>query len=924
VSGERDNGAKRVGPSPDVSAGPPDQATTALMRQYLEVKAQVPDAIVFFRLGDFYEMFYEDAVYASRVLSLTQTTRDKGKDNPVPMCGVPHHSARGYIARLTELGHRVAICEQLEDPKLVKGLVKRGVVRIITPGVILDEESLEPRAPNYVAAVAGESRDGFGLAFIDVTTGDFRATEAATSEGLLDELARVDPREILLPRGQGDLAALIRRAYPRLAQTPISIDDEPAPLDELADGLGPGLDRDALAHVPQASLAASRVLRYVRATQLSAPLPVARLELFRRDEFLVIDEQARAHLELTETMLERKRAGSLLDTLDVTATAMGGRLLRRWLLFPLLDLARIRRRHDAVERLVDKQSVREAARKILSELGDVERLVSRARLGVASPRDLVVLGRSLQQMPDLAAALQQAIDPMAALAEGGTGANLLDLGQDFAEDIADRIVATLEDNAPAITKEGGFIRSGVSAELDELRAIASGGRDQILAIEARERERTGIASLKVKYNSVFGYYIEITRTHLANVPADYTRKQTVANAERFVTAELADYEAKILSADERRVALELALFSSLRDEVGADAARVLALAGRVAAVDVVAALAEQAHHHGFCRPVVDDSEVLDLSDCRHPVVERLAATGGFVPNDLRLDTEREQILIVTGPNMAGKSTLIRQAALSVILAQAGSFVPARAARIGLCDRVFTRVGAGDNLARGESTFLLEMRETAHILRHATRKSLIILDEIGRGTSTYDGVSIAWAVAEYLHDVVGARTLFATHYHELCDLHDSHPRVHNVSVAAREWKGEVVFLRKLTPGGTSRSFGVEVAKLAGLPPAVVGRARAILERLQIGGSSPRRPDEPHPALPGQGEAPQLGLFEPRGQKPSSPNAVPSGAVPVPQAGIDLEVVAALWAADLDGLSPRAAWDLLAELRKKLTDSRSARP
>ena len=924
MSGETDNRAKEVGPSPDAPAGPVDQPATALMRQYLEVKAQVPDAIVFFRLGDFYEMFYEDAVYASRVLSLTQTTRDKGKENPVPMCGVPHHAARGYIARLTELGHRVAICEQLEDPKLVKGLVKRGVVRIITPGVILDEESLEPRAPNYVAAVAGDSRDGFGLAFIDVTTGDFRATEAATSEGLLDELARVDPREILLPRGQGELAALIRRAYPRLAQTPVSIDGEPAPLDTLADGLGPGLERDALARAPQASLAASRVLRYVRATQISAPLPVTRLDLFRRDEFLVIDEQARCHLELIETMLERKRAGSLLDTLDVTATAMGGRLLRRWLLFPLLDLARIRRRHDAVERLVEKQSAREAARKILSELGDLERLVSRARLGVASPRDLVVLGRSLQQVPDLAAALQQAMDPMATLAERGTGSDLLDLGQDLAQDIADRVVATLEDNAPAMTKEGGFIRPGVSAELDELRAIASGGRDQILAIEARERERTGIASLKVKYNSVFGYYIEITRAHLVNVPADYTRKQTVANAERFVTAELADYEAKILGADERRVALEQTLFSSLRDEVGAAASRVLELAGRVAAADVVAALAEQAHRHGFCRPVVDDSEVLELYDSRHPVVERLAATGGFVPNDLHLDTEHEQILIVTGPNMAGKSTLIRQAALCVILAQAGSFVPARAAHIGLCDRVFTRVGAGDNLARGESTFLLEMRETAHILRHATRKSLIILDEIGRGTSTYDGVSIAWAVGEHLHDVVGARTLFATHYHELCDLHDSHPRVHNVSVAAREWKGEVVFLRKLTPGGTSRSFGIEVAKLAGLPPAVVGRARAILEHLQLGAASPRRPDEPHPAVPGQGETSQLGLFEPRGQKSLSSGTDPSGAVPEPNAGTEREVAAALRAADLDGLSPRAAWDLLAELRKKLTDGGPTRP
>jgi DNA mismatch repair protein MutS len=873
------------------------------MRQYLDIKAQHPDAILFFRLGDFYEMFYDDAIYASRELSLTQTTRDKNKENPVPMCGVPHHSARSYIARLTELGRRVAICEQLEDPKLVKGMVKRGVVRIVTPGVILDEESLEPRAPNYVAAVAGDSRDGFGLAFIDITTGDFRATLAATIEGLLDELARVDPREVLLPKGPNELATLIRRAYPRLAQTPVSVDDEPAPLPALAEALGDGMDRAALERSPQTALAAGRVLRYVRATQLSAPLPVARLEVFRRDEFLIIDEQARSHLELVETMIERKRQGSLLDTLDATATPMGARLLRRWLLFPLLDLARIRRRHDAVERLVDKQSVRETVRKMLSELGDIERLVSRTRLGVATPRDVVVLGRSLQQIPDLAAALQQARDPLA------DAADQLDLGADQAQDIADRIVACLEDNAPAATKEGGFVRAGISAELDELRSIASGGREHILAIEARERERTGISSLKVKYNSVFGYYIEVTRTHLANVPADYTRKQTVANAERFVTAELAELDAKIQGADDRRISLEMSIFSALREEVGAAATRVLALAGRVAAADVLAALAEQAHRHGYCRPLVDDSEVLDLTDSRHPVVERLAATGGFVPNDVRLDCENEQILLVTGPNMAGKSTLIRQVALATILAQAGSFVPARAARVGLCDRVFTRVGAGDNLARGESTFLLEMRETAHILRHATRRSLIILDEIGRGTSTYDGVSIAWAVAEHLHDAVGARTLFATHYHELCDLHDSHPRVQNVSVAAREWKGDVVFLRKLTPGGTSRSFGVEVAKLAGLPPTVVSRARAILERLHMDASSPR-PDEPHPAQPGQGHTPQLGLFEPRAFKAKPDSPEPEGPAH--------DVLAALRTADLDGLSPRAAWELLASLQKKLTE------
>jgi DNA mismatch repair protein MutS len=914
-----------------------DSGTTALMRQYLDVKSKYPDAILFFRLGDFYEMFYEDAVYVSRALSLTLTSRDKGKEDPTPMCGVPHHSARGYIQRLTELGHRVALCEQLEDPKLTKGMVKRGVVRVITPGVVLDEESLEPRTPNYVAAVAGEARDGFGLAFADVTTGDFRATSCATTEGLLDELARAEPREILLARsdsrvgsptalpaanhrGRGwepsqgshvnDLAAVVRRAYSHLAQTAVDAADEMPPLATLTEVLGTGFDRPGLERLPLVAIAAARVLRYVRATQLSAPLPLSRLELFQRNDFLIIDEQARAHLELVETMIDRRRQGSLLDLLDVTVTAMGGRLMRKWLLFPLVDIAQIRRRQDAVERLVVQQSVREAVRKILGELGDLERLTTRARLGVATPRDLVVLGRSLARLPELRTTLLKATDELPAVdqvirSEG----QLLDLGSDLAEDIAGRIGATLKDDAPALTKDGGYVKSGVSAELDELCAIATGGREGILAIEMRERERTGIPSLKVKYNAVFGYFIEITRSHLANVPADYTRKQTVANAERFVTPELADYEAKILTADERRVSIELSIFSRLRDEVGTVAQRLLALAGRVAAADVLAALAEQAHRNDYCRPVVDDSEVIELVDSRHPVVERLAATGGFVPNDVRLDTECEQMLLITGPNMAGKSTLIRQVALATIMAQMGGFVPARSARIGICDRVFTRVGAGDNLARGESTFLLEMRETAHILRHATRKSLIILDEIGRGTSTYDGVSIAWAVAEYLHDRISARTLFATHYHELCALPETHPRVRNVSVAAREWQGEVVFLRKLTPGGTSRSFGIEVARLAGLPDAVVARARTILDHLEDNAGNGRGTSPgPKLARPEQDQLPQLSLFDQPLAKPIAPT---------PTDPAEHEVLAALRAADLDGLSPRAAWDLLAEMRKKLT-------
>jgi DNA mismatch repair protein MutS len=935
--------------APGGGVGAAAAAPTALMRQYLEVKGRYPDAVVFFRLGDFYEMFYEDATRVAGLLDLTLTTRDRGKEDPVPMCGIPYHAARGYLAKLTALGHRVAICEQLEDPKSVRGIVKRDVVRVVTPGVTLDEESLDPRIPCHLAAVRGDGRRGFGLAFIDVTTGTFRATEAPTLEAMLDELARAEPRELVLRRGDAELAAAVRRAYPGVVQTLV----EPGPGDTpgpgpggTSVGSGPGSgggssaaapgaagrgadqvpwEPELAARAPVAVAAALAVLAYARATQPAATLPLMELELFHRADTLVIDEQARAHLELTETLLDRKRGGSLIELLDQTRSAMGGRLLRRWLLFPLVDVVAIRRRQDAIERLVGAHGARDAARKILGEVGDLERLVTRARLGVATPRDLWALGAGLHRLPGLARALEEA-----AAGEIGAAPNLETLGSlgggdpaaapDLGADLADAIARTLRDDAPAVTREGGFVRPGFSAELDELVAIAAGGREGLVAIELRERARTGIPSLKVKFNSVFGYYIEVTRAQMDRVPADYVRKQTVANAERFVTPELGDYESKILSADERRIALELEIFTALRAAVAGSAVRLLALARRVATADVLAGLAEVAHRGDHVRPLVDDSSIIDLEDSRHPVVERLAAAGGFVPNDVRLDSELEQILIVTGPNMAGKSTLIRQVALTVILAQMGAFVPARRARIGVCDRVFTRVGAGDNLSRGESTFLVEMRETAHILRYATARSLIVLDEIGRGTSTYDGVSIAWAVAEHLHESVGAKTLFATHYHELCALAERHPRVRNVSVAAREWEGEVVFLRKLTPGGANRSFGIQVARLAGLPPSVIDKAREILATLE---ASPGRGASPLDASAGAaargrapGPAPLLGVLS----LPATPGPqlrlFDAGAVaPLPPPGV-AEVVRTLKDLDPDELSPRRALDLLVELRNKL--------
>jgi DNA mismatch repair protein MutS len=920
-------GSSRVANGARVSTRPSDAASapTALMRQYLDVKARYPDAIVFFRLGDFYEMFYEDAVYVAGALGLTLTTRDKGKEDPVPMCGIPHHAARGYLTKLTDLGHRIAICEQMEDPRAVRGIVKRDVVRVVTPGVILDEESLDPRTPSHVAAVVGDARRGFGLAFLDVTTGDFRATEAPALEALLDELARAEPRELLVDPADPELATAIRRAYPRLVQTTRRNQaGQPAQQQGhrgLADALGAAWDPTTIDRTPMAVAAAVVVLDYARATQPAASLPITRLDVFQRSDTLIIDDQARAHLELVETLMDRRRRGSVIDILDETRSAMGSRLLRRWLLFPLVDVARIRRRQDAVQRLVDAHAARDAARKVLADVGDLERLVGRARLGVAGPRDLVALGTGLGRLPDLSTALRSAaageigatVRPSES-AHGREAEDLADLGPDLAPNIAERILDTLRSDAPATTKDGGLVRPGFSAELDELVAIAAGGREGLAAIETRERERTGIGSLKIKYNSVFGYYIEVTRAQLERVPDDYVRKQTVANAERFITPELADYESKILSADERRIALETEIFTALRDDVGRVSERLLAIGGRVATVDVVAALAEVAHRNGFCRPDVDDGLLLDITDGRHPVVERFVAdngAGGFVPNDIHLDPETEQILIVTGPNMAGKSTLIRQVALTVILAQMGSFVPARAAHIGLCDRVFTRVGAGDNLARGESTFLVEMKETAHILRYATARSVVVLDEIGRGTSTYDGVSIAWAVAEYLHDSVRARTLFATHYHELCALTEAHPRVRNVSVAAREYQGDVVFLRKLTPGGTSRSFGIDVAKIAGMPADVVTRARQILTVLESGSVAAGQVDRPRLAVPIDAAGPQLGLF---GSRPGIAASAPAG----PQDSPDVaEVVAALRALDPDGLTPRQALDLLAEFKKKLT-------
>ncbi len=881
-----------------MSGAVPDSADTPLMRQYLEIKEAHPDCVVFFRLGDFYEMFFDDAVVVARALDLTLTSRDKGKENPVPMCGVPHHAARHYLAKLVARGFKVAIAEQVEDPKVAKGIVRREVVRVVTPGTITDDEQLEPKAAHYLVALLAEG-GGVGVAHLDVTTGEFAATQLAMKD-LVDELARLEPREILHAGvDDGELAALAARI--RTAWTPL-----PAPglynaaraEAELVAATGRELPRGengAVVLGPLALRAALAVVKYAAETQPVGMLPLTQLLPYEPSQHLVLDESTRANLELFTTLIGGKKEGALWGVLDETRTSMGGRALRRMLAAPLVDVAQIRRRHDAVEWLVEHAALRAELRLGLSEIYDLERLAGRATLGVASPRDLVALARSLERLPGLRALIVASFagDAAARLAHP----ELLELpsgDEALCRDVAAEIARTLADDPPAQWRDGGFIRRGYSAELDELLALSEGGKGKILEIEVRERERTGIGSLKVRYNRVFGYYLEITRSNLDRVPADYVRKQTLANAERYVTAELADYEAKILGADERRVALELEAFDRLRRRVAEGARRILPLAEQVARLDALAALADVAHNAGYVRPEVDGSLRLEIEDGRHPVVEKLAAAGRFVPNDTLLDPDDAQLVVITGPNMAGKSTVMRQAALIVVMAQMGSFVPARRARVGVVDRVFTRVGASDNLARGESTFMVEMRETAHILGHATRRSLVVLDEIGRGTSTYDGVSIAWAVAEHLHDRIGAKTMFATHYHELTALAETRPRVRNFSTAVKEWKEEIVFLHKLVAGGASRSYGIQVARLAGLERSVIARARQILTKLESG-------DELGPHTVAESE--QLSLLAP----PAS--ATTKGAAS--------EIERALADADLDGMSPREAHALLAELQARLT-------
>ena len=832
-------------------------AVTPMMRQYLEIKAAHPDAILFFRLGDFYEMFMDDAVMASRILDITLTSRNKGAADEVPLCGIPFHSSQPYIAKLVQHGHRVAICEQVEDPRAAKGIVRREVVRVITPGLIIDTDTLDPRRNNYLAALSLGAPGRWGLACVDITTGEFRATESASLEEIGTEMAARDPAEVLLPEGEAGDA--LSTAFALLLQgrlvtrIPTWVMEEDRACGEVLAAFPHGsLEAFGCKGLPAALGAAGAVLHYLGETQKGALPHLQPLRTFQSHEFMVLDDFTRRNLELTGSLLDGGRRGSLLGVLDRTVTAMGARKLRHWIGHPLVEPAAIRRRHEAVRELVDKSLLRDDLGACLDGVYDLERLNARIAMATGNARDLVALKTSLERLPGLLELLADVSAPL-----------LVELGRaiDPLPDMLELIGLAIVDDPPFVMREGGLIRPGYHAELDELRNISREGKGWIARLEQEEKVRTGISTLKVRFNKVFGYYIEVTRSHLARVPEDYQRRQTLAGAERFITPALKEYEEKVLGAEERVVEIEYDLFQEVRRQVAAQGARIQRTADCLAALDVLAGLADLAHDRNFCLPLMDESTDLVIEEGRHPVIETMDLGERFVPNDVVMDTSENQILVITGPNMAGKSTFMRQVALIVLMAQVGSLVPAKSARIGVVDRIFTRVGASDNLARGQSTFMVEMTETANILNHATPRSLIVLDEIGRGTSTFDGISIAWAVAEYLHDnpQVAAKTLFATHYHELTDLALTRERVRNYNVAVKEWQDQIIFLRRIIKGGASHSYGIQVARLAGLPSTVIDRAREVLHNLESGEfetGAPRLAKSKYVSQP----PPQLGLFD----------------------------------------------------------------
>ncbi|MBI4845087.1 MAG: DNA mismatch repair protein MutS [Candidatus Omnitrophica bacterium] len=800
-----------------------------MMNQYLRIKQEHQDAILFFRLGDFYEMFFDDAKTASAILSLTLTSREAGKNNRVPMCGIPFHAGENYISRLLAAGHKVAICEQTEDPKQAKGIVKREIVRIITAGTMISQNLLSKTHNNYLISVYRKSNQEYGLSAVDLSTGEFMVTELKSMETFLSELTRLAPAEVLFSQSVMADAVFIDKIKQRFNAALSAIEDWTFDFTYGYEKLTAhfkvkNLNGFGCDNMPLAVSSAGALLRYLEQTQKTQISHITKLQPYSLNKFMVLDSIAQRTLELVRSVRNDKKS-TLLNELDFTHTPMGARLIIQWIQQPLLDIAQINQRLDAVAELFDNQSLRNTLKDTFKLIVDIERLLSRISLNAANARDVFTLNESLKIIPRLKALLTGKKSRL--LVE--IKENLVDQGR-----LCEFLDKSVRDDAPLSVREGRMIREGVNAELDELIKLTKGGRDWIARQQQKEIERTGINSLKIKYNSVFGYYIEVTKTNLHLVPADYIRKQTLVNAERFITPELKEQEEKILSAQERMIELEYKVFMDICRKIMDSLEPIQASAGSIALLDVLNSFAEAAARNRYARPQLYNDSTINIKEGRHPVLENLLSARKFIPNDTVLDSSGNQILIITGPNMAGKSTYIRQVALTILMAQMGSFVPAKEAHIGIVDRIFTRVGAADDISAGMSTFMMEMSETANILNNATSKSMIILDEIGRGTSTFDGLSIAWATAEFLHNNKSAKpkTLFATHYHELAEMEMLFNGIKNYNIAVREWNDEVVFLYKLMPGQADHSYGIHVARLAGMPKEVISRAREILSNLEI--------------------------------------------------------------------------------------------
>ena len=867
---------------------------TPMIKQYLSIKDAYPDAILLYRMGDFFEMFFEDAEIASRALEITLTSRNKNDTHPIPMCGVPVRAVQGYIARLIEKGFKVALCDQVEDPSQAQGIVKREVVRVLTPGMILENELLERSVHNFILALAVHEQQ-VGLAYLDISTGTFRLTETDDHPAALEEALRIDPREILIAESTKANPVLKALTAP-FAERVLTVLDESAfshrrareQLMELFHTLS--LEGFGCEAMKTGLRAAGALVHYLRETQKQAVDHFTGIETYHLSGYMWVDERSCRNLELTTNLQTGGRPGTLIHVLDRTRTAMGGRLLREWLRYPLMDHDQIVARHDAVAEALACKTERHGIREQLKGVHDLERLSSKISMGRANARDLVALKVSLQALPVLFEALT-ALEARAFRC---------DMSLDGLNTLADLMERAIREDAPPVLNEGGLIKAGYNADLDDLVQISRDGKGYLAKLEASEREATGIGALKVRYNKVFGYYIEVPKARSTEVPEHYVRKQTLVNAERYITEELKTFEAKVLNAEERRASLEYELFNAVRGQAAQQHAEVKQTAMFLAAVDCMMGLAEVAEQRHFTRPTINTEGVLHIEGGRHPVVEQMLTGERFVPNTLHLDMVDQQVLVITGPNMAGKSTILRQAALTVVMAQTGSFVAAEKASVPIVDKIFTRVGALDNLSQGQSTFMVEMQETANILRNATEHSLVILDEIGRGTSTYDGMSIAWAVAEFLHDLggQGVKTLFATHYHELTDLAGRRPRVQNYNIAVKEWNDEIIFLRKLVEGGTNRSYGIQVARLAGIPEDVITRAKQILKTAEKHDQGPFRPgriDNPRGMPSGQM---QLDLF----QRP------------------DQDIIEKLRRIDIAQTTPMEALNLLSDLQDRaLTDA-----